>query len=472
MKRLPRRTFLRGLGSVAIALPLLPEMIPCGSAAAAEAMVPMRAFYLFFGLGMPAPLQEEGFEGPMAPLKALRSKLLIMRHVDHVRADIGGDNAHYDGSAAAFNATPHQGTDKTGGPSLDQMIRQQYDPNGLPDGVISTVMGGTYFRRSRATRFIHSWNQQGTRAADMQESPAQLFRRIFGDIPGGEQEGEAQRLRRSVLDSVIGQYQHLSGANSPLGSSSKIVMKQTLTQVREYEQRAFEMERDKSCRMLDEPAASQLKHGDEADPNGQGVDITLDELTSEWRLLSEIYATAIRCDRVRYGGLTFLAAGERIRLSGAYRYGGEKLYDFDDSGQLGRSGSSGCSHEWWHKFNESGSNEAMRAHLHMKMRELVYFMELLDGEDAVETNGKTILENSLITISTESGDGRHNNVKRELSGIFHACTSAGGRLKTDALIDVDAEGIDVYNTILKGLDVEARMGPSEREFQEVSSILA
>ena len=58
-----RRTLLRGLGSVAIGLPLLEEMWPTASAQDSAMAVPVRAFNVFFGLGIPAPLQTEGFTG-------------------------------------------------------------------------------------------------------------------------------------------------------------------------------------------------------------------------------------------------------------------------------------------------------------------------------------------------------------------------------------------------------------------------
>jgi hypothetical protein len=50
-------------------------------------------------------------------------------------------------------------------------------------------------------------------------------------------------------------------------------------------------------------------------------------------------------------------------------------------------------------------------------------------------------------------------VKRELAGIFHAVTGAGGRLKAGEIIDANAEGIDVYNTILTALGASQRLGP-------------
>jgi hypothetical protein len=108
----------------------------------------------------------------------------------------------------------------------------------------------------------------------------------------------------------------------------------------------------------------------------------------------------------------------------------------------------------------------------LKLREAAYFLRLLDGKDALEANGKSILENSLITISTESGDGRHNDVKRELSGVFHAISGAGGRFKTGRIVDVNCEGLDVYNTMLAGMGVSDRLGPAKRKMTAIDAIRA
>jgi hypothetical protein len=73
-------------------------------------------------------------------------------------------------------------------------------------------------------------------------------------------------------------------------------------------------------------------------------------------------------------------------------------------------------------------------------------------------------------VSTESGDGRHNDIKRELSGIFHAVTGANGRIKTGQIMDVGSEGLDVYNTILESMNVADCLGPNNRPLQAVDSI--
>ncbi|MCH7689320.1 MAG: DUF1552 domain-containing protein, partial [Planctomycetes bacterium] len=420
-----------------------------------------------------APLQTEGFEGVLEPLKPLSDKLLIMRNIDQVRCDEKGINAHYDGASGAFTAEPPVGEARSGGPSIDQVIRKAHYPKGLPAGMVPTLIGGTFFRRSRVGRYVHSYNADGTVAATIQEKPRDLFERVFGSITlaGNETDVRRRGLKRSVLDSVVDQYKFYTGKNSPLGAASKARVADHLDRIREFEQRAYEM-KEKPKGAPDLPPRSKISHGGPADPGGMGIDITLEELSSEWRLMADLYALAIQTDRVRFGSLTFLAAGERIRLTGDYQYGGKTVFQFDDAAQHNASGDKGCSHEWWHQFNEKKKNTQLRAHAHMKMREIAYFLKRLDGPESKEANGKTILENSLITISTESGDGRHNNVKRELSGVFHAITSANGRFKTGEIMDVNAEGLDVYNTMLEAMGVSQRLGPSQRDRNPVDAIRA
>ena len=469
-KKLNRRALLKGIGSVSIGLPLLEEMIAVDALGANETKVPVRAFNVFFGLGIPAPLQSEGFNDVLEPLKPLSDKLLIMRNVDHVRCDVRGINAHFDGATASFTAEPAGGEAKAGGPSIDQVIRHSIYPDGMPAGMIPSLVAGTFFRRSRVGRYHHSYNLDGTVSARMQEKPRDLFERVFGTLSGpSDQENNNKRLKRSVLDSVLEQYRFFTGSNSPLGSASKGRIKDHLDRVREFEQRAFSLA-NRNKKGPQAPPPSNVPHGGPADPGGEGIDITLEELQTEWRLLADLYALAIEMDRTRFGSITFLAAGERIRLTGEYKYNGRTRYNFNDSTEHGRGGSGGCSHEWWHKFDEKRDNKQLRAHAHMKMNEIAYFMSRLDK--VKEPNGKSLLENSLLTISTESGDGRHNNVKRELSGVFHAVTSANGKFKTGQIMDVKAQGLDIYNTMLDAMGADPRLGPNDHDHNSIERILA
>ncbi len=53
--------------------------------------------------------------------------------------------------------------------------------------------------------------------------------------------------------------------------------------------------------------------------------------------MADLYALAIELDRVRFGSLTFLAAGERLRITGDYKYDGRSSTQFDDAKQLNKS---------------------------------------------------------------------------------------------------------------------------------------
>ena len=66
---------------------------------------------------------------------------------------------------------------------------------------------------------------------------------VFGTIQlsAGDQDARVQRLRRSVLDSVVDQYKYFTGSRSPLGTASKSRVKDHLDRIREFEQRAYEM---------------------------------------------------------------------------------------------------------------------------------------------------------------------------------------------------------------------------------------
>ena len=317
--RINRRTLLKGASGATIGLPLLEEMMLSSAVASPQAEVPVRAFNVFFGLGIPAPLQKEGYEGVLEPLAPLRKKLLIMRNVDQVRCDESGINAHFDGASAAFTAEPPHGEARAGGPSIDQVIRRSHYPKGLPTGMVPTLVGGTFFRRSRVSRYVHSYNQDGTVAATIQERPRDLFDRVFGDVSVTGDNGDVRdrRLRQSVLDAVVDQYRFYTGSTSPLGKASRARVADHLERIREYEQRAFATatHRDDAP---DVPPRSTLPHGGGADPGGEGIDMKIDDLTSEWRLMADIYALAVQLDRVRFGSITFLAAGERLRVTGNF----------------------------------------------------------------------------------------------------------------------------------------------------------
>ena len=69
-----------------------------------------------------------------------------MRNVDHVRCDVRGINAHFDGATTSL-AEPAGGEAKAGGASIDQAIRHGVHQT-EHQKIIPSLVAGTFFRRS------------------------------------------------------------------------------------------------------------------------------------------------------------------------------------------------------------------------------------------------------------------------------------------------------------------------------------
>ncbi|MEL6185213.1 MAG: DUF1552 domain-containing protein, partial [Myxococcota bacterium] len=369
---LSRRAVLRGAGSIAIGLPFLEAMRPRG-ARAADPEPPVRALTVFFGLGVPREIQAEGLTGALEPLAPFAGKLAWLRGVDLREAD-GGANNHFDGGGGIFVGREPRSDSVAGGPSIDQVLRTELYPNGLPAGMSPALVAGSFFRRSRLTRYVHSWSDDGSPVDVPIETPEALFDRVFGQVAPGPDDpsAQAQRLRRSVLDTVVGEYQRLSAPAGGLSATDRRELSDHLERIRELEQRVFQNPPPPppsagGCASPSAPTPIAVLNGQSPDPSGEGVDIALDAWVQLWRNLVDVYVLALRCDRTRFGNLLFQSAGERVRLKGQYRYQGRDIYDFDDERDRGRGGSNGCSHEFWHRYQARNENREMKHHIHFIM---------------------------------------------------------------------------------------------------------
>lgn len=472
MSKLPfmsRRAVLRGAGAAAIGLPFLEAMRPRG-ALAADPEPPARALTLFFGLGIPKEIQAEGLTGCLEPLAPFAGKLAWLRGVHLYEAD-GGANNHFDGGGGVFVGREPRSDSIAGGPSIDQVLRTELYPNGLPAGMSPALVAGSFFRRSRLTRYVHSWSDDGSPVDVPIETPEALFTRVFGTPEPIDGSARAQRLRRSVLDAVVADYQRLSSAGGGLSATDRRALTEHLERIRELEQRVFSGPPEPprpggGCATPNAPTPLDLLGDQTPDPRGEGVDIVLDDWVRLWRNLVDVYVLAFRCDRARFGNLLFQSAGERVRLRGLHRYQGRNIYDFDDRRDRGRDGSDGCSHEFWHRYRASSDNVEMRHHIHFMMSQLAYVLEALDDPSARDGNGLTLLDNMMVMIGTELGDGNRHN----LESVFHMVSGANERFQPGTH-DVNVDGLDVYDTILEAYGVTRRMSPQGRNARRVEALL-
>jgi len=221
-----RRTVLRGLG-VGLALPMLDAMIP--ALAAAEASVePQRLIAIQTNQGiLPTNFfpKGEGRDYEASPylkiLDKFRNRMTVFSGVSHPEVD-GGHSAE----RCFLTAAPHPGL---GGfrnsISVDQYAAER----------IGHLTRFPSLALSVGTKASLSYTQSGVQIPG-EESPSQLFRKLF--VQGSKQEVEAKvaKLRhgRSIMDSVGERARQLGRR---VGPSDREKLDQFYTGVRDLEKR-------------------------------------------------------------------------------------------------------------------------------------------------------------------------------------------------------------------------------------------
>jgi hypothetical protein len=249
-KALPRRTFLRGLGT-AIALPLLDSMIPA-RAATAGATRPIRLGFVYVPNGIIPkdwlPKTEgTGFDfmPTMRPLEPFREKLLVLSNLAQVNGralgDGGGDHARAGASwLTGVHPKKTQGVDIHAGISADQLAAREMSKStqfasleiGLEEPYLAGSCDSGY---SCAYTNTISWRSPTT-PNPVEISPRAVFERLFGD--GGTTD-MAVRMKRAQQDRTILDYvsADLARMEPGLGARDKSKLDEYFESIRDIERR-------------------------------------------------------------------------------------------------------------------------------------------------------------------------------------------------------------------------------------------
>ena len=253
--QLPRRTFLKGLGT-AIALPVLESMLPGVSMAAPESgtdPLPKRLAFVYVPNGVnmedwTPKAAGTDFELPMIlePLKAHQQDVLVLSGLAQDKGRPHGDGAgdHARASATfltACKARKTPGADIKVGISVDQLAAQKIgELTRLPSLELGTdrarLAGNCDSGYSCAYSFNISWKAEST-PMPPEVDPRQVFDRLFGNGNAGEMEEvriKRDRYRKSILDFALEDARKLK---SDLGYTDRRKLDEYLTAVRELEQR-------------------------------------------------------------------------------------------------------------------------------------------------------------------------------------------------------------------------------------------
>ncbi|MSR43538.1 MAG: DUF1552 domain-containing protein [Pedosphaera sp.] len=226
---IPRRTFLRGLG-ITLGLPMLECMTPV-FARAAQSPPPKRMLVIANNLGVlpknffPATAGRDYALSPYLSLLAdVRNEFTVFSGLSHpgVTGGHSTDNCFLTAARGAFKAGFRNSI------SLDQYAA---DKLGQVTRFPTLNLGVNIEKANRSL----SWTRDGV-LLPAEDSPAQLYRRMFvqGDAAAVQQQLHRLRQRGSILDALTDEAGRFSRT---LGSTDRDRLDQYLTSVREVEQR-------------------------------------------------------------------------------------------------------------------------------------------------------------------------------------------------------------------------------------------
>lgn len=256
-KHLPRRTFLKGLGT-AIALPMLDAMTP---ALAAAPKAPVRLAFLYVPNGVvnidwwtpKGTGRNFEFSRLLKPLEPLREELFVLTGLDDHNGNALGDGPGDHGRAgASFLSGVHcrktAGADIQAGISADQVAAQAIgDKTRFPSLELgcedSRTVGNCDSGYSCAYTNSISWRTPTT-PNPPEVNPRMVFERLFGTADlslSPEVRARRAEYRKSILDLVHDDTKKLVGN---LGASDRRKMDEYLYAVREIEKRIASAESD------------------------------------------------------------------------------------------------------------------------------------------------------------------------------------------------------------------------------------
>ena len=383
-KALPRRTVLRGMGTM-VALPFLGAMAPAMKALANTAANPtprLGFFYAPNGMFLPN-FHPEGNDGKnytmtpiLSPLKPYRENMVVISGLSNsalVSPNEGGGvhtRAH-GGWLSGVLPKRTEGADIEAGKTVAQyaadVLGRETSLRSLQLTTDSNFTVGNCENGYSCTyQNSTSWSSPTT-PLPHERDPRVLFQRLFGD--GGSVEARIAQMKtdRSILDSVS---DSISNLEKDLGHGDKVVVDEYLTAVREIERRIQRAEQNNASRPL--PSVEQP----------DGVPDTFEEHIDT---LFEMLALAYQADVTRVSVMQMAR-----ELSGRA---------YPDIGVP--EGHHTVSH---HQLNPHNIQQYTRINTH----HVSLFKKFVDRLANTQDGDGTLLDHSILLYGTGMGDGDHH----------------------------------------------------------------
>jgi hypothetical protein len=421
MKRIARRTFLRGVGGAGLALPLFSSISCAPGAGTGSVRQGLSGFPLRFvvwympngNISRELPPAWDFTGSVMEPLIPFQSKLLLLTGLDMSVHNQGPGEPHQQGMAfltgRRLNPGVMVGGDGTlagwaSGISVDQRIADEIGTTtpkrSLHFGVQSTNYGGT------EVRTVMSYRGADDPIAN-EISPWAMYNSAFSELGADPAVLEARRIRRrSILDLVGRQYETVI---PKLSSDDRRKLDQHLTSIRDVEMR------------LDNPSAelggscSVPDVGPEFSPTDPAAYPMIG------RLHMDLLAMSLACDVTRVATIQWSASTNNRPYP---------FLSYDEGTGAGPQPIQGDEHILGHEPDSTVSAwNKLRVIRRWYMEQLAY---LLGKLESIPEGDGTMLDNTVVLLGSEISAG---NSHSHMDAPFLIAGSAAGYFGTNRRLD-------------------------------------
>lgn len=439
---LPRRNFLRGLGGVSLALPLMSslgcapdeqkQLEKLGRAQQRAGEYPKRFIFIYTPNGNYTPPTQD-FSGYWETLLPLREKITILKGIDLAVCNLPPGEPHQNGMALltgrSLNAGQQVGGDGSlagwaSGISLDQEVAKTVGVMSkratLNLGVQSTNYGGT------EVRTVLSYLASDVPVPN-ETNPWAVFDALFSDL-GADPVGAAKKKdrRKTILDMVDKKYDKLA---TKVSAADKQKLLQHLDAVRELESRL-----DSNGGVIGEYC--QVPEVAEAPAGIEGFLGDPTNFATIGKLHMDLLSMAFACDLTRVATLQW-SASTNNRPYPFLSYNAQPI--LDDEHGLGHQPDSAT--DAWGKL------AVIRR---WYLEQLMYLLQKLD---AVPEGEGTMLDNTVVVLGSEIVRG---NTHSHMDQHFIVAGGAGGYLKQGQFLEYrgDRPHNDLLITLMNAMGIE------------------
>lgn len=374
---LSRRRFLRGTG-VALGLPWLESMRAFGAEAVTNNTAPRRLAVCFTGNGVNphhwgATMGPSGMEflKSLSPLEGLKQQINVFKGLWNPTT-VEGEGGHYPKmNVLSGLRVKKTTTDVEVGTTMDQIVAAH---TGKHTPVPSVVLGTerpSYSTDSGFTSIYSayiSWSSPTT-PAPKEIFPQQAFDQLFDD-------GSRRKRDKSILDLVL---DDANALKPRLSSRDKNKLDEYLTSVREIEQRVEQAERISQAETGGQGWHPTVKAPTIGRP-AAGIPESSEE---HLRLMFDIMLLAFQMDRTRVA--TFMMNN-----------------DLSNMRFPSLNGISGGIHELSH---HAGDEQRLSMYQRVNEHQVKLWAEFLTKMQATNEGERTLLENSMIVLTSSLWDG-------------------------------------------------------------------